>query len=468
VETESEGKLYRRLTAPVDGASVAVVRIALGVLIAAESAAYLANDWIAVRFLDPAYHFTWEPFAWVQPWAGIGLYVHFAVLGALALCLAAGVAHRVVAPLVVVGFAYVFLLDKTEYLNHFYAAILFATLVAVAPSDRALSISAWRHPARPPTVPVWAVWILRFQVGVVYFYAGLAKLNADWLAGEPMTTWLVERGELALVGPLLEASWAGPAFSWGGLALDLLVVPLLLWRRTRVAAYCVAVAFHVTNWIVFDIGIFPPMMIAATTIFFDPGWPRRAWSRSRRLATRIGRPARSRPSTAAPAAAAAAAPGSRAPARRATRVLVPALAAWIAIQLLVPLRHHLYPGLVHWTEEGHRFSWHMKLRDKQGSARFFAVDRRTGERRRLDPFDLITRRQHVQASVRPDMLLQLARALGEREREAGRDVEVRVEAVVSLNGRPPRDLVDPDRDLTTVPRGIRAADWIEPEPPPRT
>jgi vitamin K-dependent gamma-carboxylase len=465
----SQETLYQRLTRPVDGASVAVVRIALGILIAVEAINYLFTDWIAVSFLDPDYHFTWRLFDWVQPWAGAGMYVHFAIFGAVGVCLAAGVAHRIVAPLAAVSFTYIFLLDKAEYLNHFYAAILLLVLIAAAPADRAFSAAAWRRPERPRTVPVWAVWVLRFQVGVIYLYAGIAKLNTDWVGGEPMGMWLADRGDMAIVGPLLAASWAGLAFSWGGLAFDLLIVPLLLWRRTRMLAYCLALAFHVANWVIFDIGIFPPMMIAATTIFFAPDWPRAAWARVRRFALRVREP------TSTPAAIRAGAlpaggaptPTSAIPATWIGRLLIPALALWIAVQLLVPFRHHLYPGLVHWTEEGHRFAWHMKLRDKQGWATFTAVDRRTGERRQLDTSDLITPRQHARASVRPDMILQLAHRLAEREREAGRDVEIRAKAVVSLNGRPARDLVDPERDLSTVPRSLRSADWIGPEPPPR-
>jgi vitamin K-dependent gamma-carboxylase len=465
----SQETLYQRLTRPVDGASVAIVRIALGLLIAVEAVNYLFSDWIAVSFLDPEYHFTWRLFDWVQPWAGVGMYVHFAIFGALGLCLAVGVAHRIVAPLAVAAFAYIFLLEKAEYLNHFYAAILLLALIAVAPADRAYSVAARRRPQRPRTVPVWSVWVLRFQVGVIYLYAGIAKLNADWVAGEPMGMWLADRADLAIVGPLLEASWAGLAFSWGGLALDLLIVPLLLWRRTRMLAYCLALAFHATNWVIFDIGIFPPMMIAATTIFFDPDWPHVAWVRLRRLASRAVEPT---PTPAAiprggPAAGGAPASTPVHPKTWIGRLLIPALAAWVAVQLLVPFRHHLYPGLVHWTEEGHRFAWHMKLRDKQGWATFTAVDRNTGERRRLDTSDLITARQHARASVRPDMILQLAHRLAEREREAGHDVEIRAKAVVSLNGRPARDLVDPGRDLSAVPRSLWVADWTGPEPPPR-
>jgi hypothetical protein len=447
----SQDALSERLRAPVDGASLAVVRIGLGALIAIEAVNYLTSDWIERSFRDPSFHFTYEWFDWVQPWPGVGMYLHFIAIAALGLLLAFGVANRIVAPLLVIGFAYVFLLDKAEYLNHFYAALLLLVLLAVTPADRAFSVAARRSPDRPRVVPVWAVWLLRFQVGVIYLYAGIAKLGDDWLAGEPMATWLAQRSDLPLVGPLLEADPAGVLFSWGGAAYDLAIVPLLLWRRTRWLAMALVVAFNVTNWIIFDIGIFPPMMIVATTIFLDPDWPRQ-------LLSRVGVAARSVGSRAAAAAAV--------PRRPAGRLLVPLLALYVAVQLLVPLRHHLYPGLVHWTEEGHRFAWQMKLRQKDGTATFYAVDPDTGARRALELDDLITARQLVQASTRPDMLLQLAHRLDERERALGHDVEIRVSAPVSLNGRPPQPLVDPRRDLAAIPRGgLGAADWIAPQPP---
>lgn len=433
--------LRQQLAVPVSGASVAIVRIGLGVLIAIESLYYLASDEIARAFLDPSFHFTYAGFGWVQPWAGAGMYIHFTVLALLAVALALGVAHRIAAPLLAAGFLYVFLLDKTEYLNHYYAAILLLALLALIPADRALSISALRRPDRPPTVPRWSVWILRFQVGVIYIYAGIAKLGSDWLAGQPMGIWLAEQRDLFLFGPLLEGEAAGRIFSLGGLAFDLLLVPLLLWPRTRIAALVVAVAFHATNWIIFEIGIFPPMMIVATTIFLAPDWPLRLARRSTRPTLRSA--------------------GLQRPIAPALAVL---LAAFVAVQLLVPLRHHLYPGLVHWTEEGHRFAWHMKLRQKDGLATFYAVDPDTGARRELDLSGEITPRQHARASVWPDMLAQLARHLFERELRLGAEVEIRVAAPVSLNGRPARLLVDPEVDLASVSDGLPAADWIAPAP----
>ena len=137
------------------------------------------------------------------------------------------------------------------------------------------------------------------------------------------------------------------------------------------------------------------------------------------------------------------------------------LGIYVAIQLLVPLRHHLYPGDVAWTEEGHRFAWRMRLRDKAGDASFrvrlaggtteFAVD---------GSADLREWQIRVMAN-RPDMILQYAHHLRDRlGDELGRAVEVRVESLVSLNGRPYRALIDPTIDLAAEPRTLAHSDWI--------
>ena len=64
---------------------------------------------------------------------------------------------------------------------------------------------------------------------------------------------------------------------------------------------------------------------------------------------------------------------------------------------------------------------------------------------------------------RPDMLIQYAHHLGRRiGRERGRAVEIRADAVASLNGRPPQRLIDPTIDLTTRRRSLWPADWIVP------
>ena len=435
----------RWLFQPVDVASLAAFRVAFGLIMLWEAERFLASDWIAAYYIEPEFHFTYYGFGWVRPWPGAGMYWHFALLGLLAAMIAAGALYRVAMPLFAVGFAYVFLLDQARYLNHFYLIILLATLMSVLPLNRAAAVDAWARPrSRAATLPAWTLFALRAQMEVVYVYAGLVKLNPDWLRLEPMRTWL-HRTDLPLAGPWLAEEWVVALATYGAIAVHLVGGPLLLFRRTRAWAFVAYVAFHLGSAMLFGIGVFPWLSIAATTLFFDPAWPRK-------LAARLaGRPLESQAGHAATA-----------PARR--PVVVAGLGAWFLVQLLVPLRHVLYPGNVSWTEEGHRFAWQMLLRQKDCEGYFDVRDPATGRTWRLVPGSYLTRRQKAKMLARPDMVLQFAHHLAARwarERQVA-DAEVRGVVSCSLNGRPPSLLVDPERDLARVRRSLAPADWIVP------
>jgi hypothetical protein len=131
--------------------------------------------------------------------------------------------------------------------------------------------------------------------------------------------------------------------------------------------------------------------------------------------------------------------------------------------LLVPLRHFAYPGNVSWTEEGHRFAWHMKLRDKEAEATFTVADPAAGRQWTVDPRDHLTRIQSANMAGQPDMILQFAHHLSREARAQGRgEVQVRAQVTASLNGRPPQLLIDPQVDLAATPRSLRHARWIVP------
>ncbi len=431
-----------RFFAPVDIASLACFRIAFGGIMAWEVARYFSHGWIRAYYVWPAFHFKYYGFEWVEPWPGPGMELHFAALGALALCLMAGLFYRVAATLLFLGFAYVFLLDQAYYLNHFYLIVLLSLLLVFVPAHRAFSLDGWRRPHLAAAhAPAWALWLLRSQVGIPYVYAGLAKLNGDWLRAEPMRGWLAKHSAVPLIGQFMETEWAPYLFAYGGLAFDLAVVPALLWSPTRPFAFAVAVVFHGLNALLFHIGVFPWLMIAATTLFFPPEWPRSfglAWARPDR----------------------APAPAALLPRQRAALAV---LGGYLAVQLLVPLRHLLYPGNVSWTEEGHRFSWHMKLRDKDTEALFEIRDLDTGTTRTVSPQERLSRRQAEEMPDRPDMILQFAHLLAAEEgRQGHANVEVRARVMASLNGRPPQPLVDPEVDLAREPRTLLPARWIVP------
>jgi hypothetical protein len=430
-----------RLFAPVDVASLVYFRVLFGGIMLWEVWRYFDHDWIRRYWITPTFHFTYYGFGWVRPWPGHGMYLHFFALGVLALFILLGFCYRISAILFFFGFTYTFLLEQARYLNHFYFVCLLSFLMMFTPAHRAASLDVFRRPdRRGDTVPAWSLWLLRAQVGIVYFYGGLAKINADWLRGEPLRDWLAERTHFPLIGRFFTEEWMVYFFAYGGLLFDLLIVPLLLWKRTRVVAFCLAIFFNVINARLFEIGIFPWFMLAGSALFFEPDWPRHFFKLD-------SGPLHDPVVTA-----------------HRQRLILLGIGLYLAVQLLLPLRHHFYPGAVSWTEEGHLWSWHMKLRDKSGTAQFFVTNaNQTGQ---VNLRDYLDRRQIEKMSTRPDMILQFAHHLAaDQMKKEGQPVVVRARVFVSLNGRKPQRLIDPTVNLAATPRDLWPAPWIVPLDP---
>ncbi|MEM6785074.1 MAG: HTTM domain-containing protein [Bacteroidota bacterium] len=446
-----------RLQQPVHAASLVAFRVAFGAVMVWEAYRYGSKGWIERYYLDPAFLFSYPGFDWIAPLPGLGMYAMFGLLALGGVGVVLGAEYRFSAALLFVTTAYVFLLAPGHYLNHFYLLVLLAGLLAIVPAHHAYSVDAWtkrrrarrRGADRPSTtVPTWSVWLFRAQLGIVYTYAGIAKLNADWFRGEPIGTWLANRADYPVLGPVFAEPWAGVAFAWGGLVLDLFALPFLLWRRTRLAAYLVLVVFHLMNAWIFTIGVFPWAMIALTLIYFRPEWPVALTRRLRRIGAEV-------PALLAPA-------NLTAP-RPTPRWLLAGMAAFLVVQLLLPLRHWAIPGDVAWTEEGHRFAWRMKLRSKTvDEARFFVVDRATNSAEVVDPDEVLASWQAASMTKRPDMIREFAHYLAEQATLEGSDVAVYADIVASLNGRPEARLIDPGVDLAAEPRTLGPAPWILP------
>jgi hypothetical protein len=450
--------LRTRLAAPVDIAGIAVFRIVFGAVMLWEVGRYLAYGWVRTYYLDPPLHFTYWGFEWVRPLPHDWMYGLFVVLGILALAILLGVAYRLSIVLFTFGFAYWFLLEKARYQNHFYLIGLLGLILCCIPANAFWSIDSLTKPhLRRRTVPAWMLWLLRFQIAVPFFFGGIAKITPDWLHGEPMRTWLAEFTMVPIVGEHLDGAWAAYLFSYGGLLFDLLVAPLLLWRKTRPWAYAVNVLFHLANSQLFHIGIFPWFLIGATTIFFDPAWPRallrrfqRRWSAAADpLSVDLGDSARPGQSPLSP-------------------VTVSALFTYVVLQCLIPLWHYRYPGVSAWTMEGHFFAWHMRLSEKVTGIRFRVTDPVTGQRELHDPNQTLPRWQVDAMSTNPEMIRQYSHFLAQRRaREGGGPVEVRATVLNSLNGRKPQPLIDPNINLAETSFSWRPYHWIAPLREPR-
>ena len=447
---------------PVSGGSAAVFRVVFGLVGLVAVVRLFAHGWIGELYIEPEYHFSYPGFGWVRPWPGWGMYLHFAALGLLSIGVALGYRYRLCAALFLVGFSYAELIDRTTYLNHHYWIVLAALLLIFLPLNRVASVDAWRNPTiRRDSLPSWVIWALRAQVGVVYAFAGIAKLNPDWLLNaQPMRIWLYQHGDTPLVGSLLQEVWAAYAMSWAGAAFDLTIVGWLLWRRTRLWAYLALVEFHVATWILFPrLGIFPWMMIGASLVFFDPDWPRQLAARvSDWREWRLGRSPSPQPSPIKGEGVSHASGLSW----RARAILV-GLGIFALVQVALPLRHFAYPGNVRWSEEGYLFSWRVMLTEKVGFVQFRVWDADTGQAWIVWPEEYLTPLQAERMAFQPDLILQTAHIIADDFAERGYDeVSVKADAFVSWNGRPNARLIDPDADLAAIAPGLRSKDWILP------
>ncbi|MEL6348815.1 MAG: HTTM domain-containing protein [Myxococcota bacterium] len=420
-------RLRAVLSAPVDPAGFLVFRVGFGLICAFAAARFVARGWVEQLLLMPEHHFFWLPGMEMPPeWA---VYALFAVQFVAGVGVAFGVRGRLCLIAWLLSFGFVELLDKTLYLNHYVLMTMLGVTLLFAPPRLRLADS----------LPAWVFWTLRVQLALVYFWAGVAKLNTDWLLhGEPLTTWLEARADLPLVGSVLAIDEIALAMSWAGAAYDLTIPALLLWPRTRPVAFLLVLGFHVSVGVLFPIGIFPVVMILGSTLFFPPSWPRRwmpmAWER-RAL----------RPLSAA-------------------KVTLWAIA--IGVIAVFPGRSMLVPGHVGWHERGHRFAWRVMLIEKTGMVDFTVIEPETGRRWRVMPADELTPLQHKQMRTQPDMIRDYALHLKRRHAQAGRDVEVYADAWASLNGRPAQRLLRDDLDLTLPMQTLNQSGWIVPLNPP--
>ncbi len=431
-----------------DIASSVFFRVAFGGVMAYWCWDYLSRGRVRDLFIQPEFHFTYYGFDWVQPWSGEGMIIHFLVLLVLSVCVAVGFFYRMAGLLLAIGFTYVFLLDRTNYQNHYYLIALIAWWMPLLPLHRAASVDAHLRPAlRDDTLPNWCLWVLRFHVGLPYVFGGIAKFQPDWLLGRPMDQMLASQSSLPLVGPWLAEASMGLVFAWGGLLFDLLIVPALLYRRTRWWAYALCIGFHLTNSVLFNIHIFPWFMIAGSTIFFPPSWPRSALA---------GQPLSIPPT-----------PTASAMTVRRQSLWVGFMVAYVLFHMIWPLRHYLQEGDTGWHERGHYFAWRMMLRGKPVVLGYAIKDRVTGKvvDGQVDRYLCAAQRDRFARD--PEMILHLAHFLGTRyEQETGNAASVYVLALASLNGRKPELFLDPNVDLMREPRGWHSRSWVMPQKEP--
>jgi vitamin K-dependent gamma-carboxylase len=436
------------LMRPVDASTVALFRVLFGFTLFYGSFQYFYYGQIQANFIDKEFLFTYEWFPWIVPFPGDGMYYFFAVLCVSSLMIALGLYYRFASIVFFLTYTYFFLLDKAHYNNHYYFISLLGFLFCFIRANQWLSLDGMEKPKfNTGTVPWWNLFILKAQVFIVYFYGGIAKINPDWLRGEPMRHWLADLSHFPIVGQFFASEWGAYFFSYGGLFFDLSIGFILLYRKTRWIGFIMILIFNLTNNWIFSIGVFPFLMIGATILFLEPDTPRK-WIK--KINPRIQDPRFE---------------ASENISRLKKPVLI-FVSIYLAIQILVPFRHWLYEGNVAWTDEAHNFSWRMKLRTKMNGCmvHFRVTDRETGKTWSVYPKGNLTFRQHMRMCARPHMIIQYAHHLGRKLEERGhKNPIIKVVSYAGLNYRKPQPFIDPNVNLMEAEHSTFShADWILP------
>ena len=461
------GRLARLCTwasHPVSGQSLAVFRIVFGFLMLNDVVYVLTQGWLTFYYVERDILFPYFGLA-VPPLPAPWLHLLWGACGLCCVLVALGAFYRPAIWGFNAIFIYFFLLDQTVYLNHFYMIALFGLLLGCTDAHRCWSVDRRLGLIRGPRdVPFWNVLILQFQVEVVLVFAGLVKIEIDWLRGEPLRIWMLERTWSPL-SPLFEIHWITLAAPVLIVLLHVVGAPLLLWSKTRLWVFLLYCAFHVVNAHLFDIGVFPWMTIAATTILFAPDWPSALLRRTGAVLTRLARRPPRLPALAGRALRyiAGSPPkreGKAAPFRPLHPALLAALVLYALVQVWLPVRDTLFEGHVGWTEEGQKFSWRMMLYTYDADGRFLVVAP-DGEAWFVYPRAHLDAAQAYMVFTKPEALLHFVHRLEERYAERGAGA-VRIYADIgkSVNGKPFRRFVDHTVDLAAVD----GMNWLGDEP----
>ena len=433
--------LLQKALQPVDNSPLVAFRIIFGFLITLEAWGAIITGWVKRTFIDPEYTFPFLNFEWLQPLPGNGMLYYFIIMGFAGVMTMLGWHYRIAIGTYAVMWAGVYFMQKFNYNNHYYLLLLLLCLMWIAPAHRYASVDAARKPGlKKLTCPRWCLWVFIAQIAIVYAYAAIAKMYPDWLSAKPIAIWFGAKKDYFLMGPLLQETWFQYLVAYGGIAFDLLIVPTLLWKKTRKAAFVISIFFHLFNSAIFQVGIFPYLGISWALFFFPPETIRKFFFKRKP------------------------APDDNEPVELSmkNKFIVYGLCIYMLFQIVLPLRHHFYPGVVNWTEQGHRLSWRMMLRAKTGHVVFNVIHPPTGQQWTVRPKEYLTSKQARLVAYKPDMCWQFVQLLKKDFVKRGfGDVEIYASGSVTLNGGPSRSLYNPEVDLAKVPwTPFAHADWL--------
>lgn len=391
-------------------------------------------------------YFPYYGFEWVKPLSENTMYLLFFILLFCALLVITGLFYRVAIALFFLIFTYVELIDKTNYLNHYYFVSIVCFILLFIPAHLSFSLDIkWRKKMEIEKISRFYILLIQGQLFLVYFFAGIAKINYDWLINaQPLKMWLPAFSHFYIIGNYLEQDWVAYLFCWFGCIYDLSIGFFLFNKKTVGIAYVFVLIFHLATALFFNIGMFPYVMIVITVIFFKEETHILILQKLKTV-FRYSMP------------------------RNSTNtldlkpLLIAIFSVYFIMQLIMPFRYLLYDGKLFWTEQGYRFSWRVMLMEKAGTAFFYVKDLKTNKEIEVDNKKYLTYMQEKQMSTQPDMMVDYAKFLKKEFSEKGfLNPTVRAQSFVTLNGSGSKEFINDTIDLSLESNSfLKNKTWIK-------
>lgn len=450
--TETSKLLFSRIknnliTKEVDIAPLVIFRLIFSLLMLSSLVRFWAKGWIYDLYILPTFHFKYFGFEWIEAPGDLGIYVLFSLVMLSTVFMFFGFFYRIAAAVFFLGFTYIELIDKTTYLNHYYFVSLIAFLMVFLPANQYFSIDCKLNPKlQSRTIQAWSINLLKLQLGIVYFFAGIAKLNYEWLVNAmPLKMWLPAHASKPVIGFLFKYTGVSYLFSWFGALYDLAIPFLLLSKKFRTMAYLLVIIFHVLTYWLFPIGMFPFIMISCTLIFFSEEFHKNLL---RRLEVMVQW--RNKDSSAFSTS-------------RIGSFGILSIVLLVCFQVVFPFRHLVYEGPLFWHEQGYRFGWRVMLMEKAGTAFFYASEPKTNKHFEIRNSDYLTANQEKVMATQPDMILEFAHHIADDLKTKGwKNPEIRSDVYVTLNGSGTRPFIDSKTNLVSIQDSWKEKQWILP------
>jgi len=427
----------------IDNTSLSLFRVVFGFLITLEAFGAIATGWVRRVLVTPDFTFNFIGFDFLQFFVGEGMYFYFALMGVFGIFVMLGYKYRLAMFFYALLWTTVYLMQKTSYNNHYYLMVLLCWIMTFLPANKRYSLDAKFNPSfKSLSMPQWVKWALIVQVAIVFIYGSVAKWYPDWINGTAPGIILQSKKDYFLIGDLLQYNWVHYIIAYFGIFFDLLIIPMLLWKRTRLLGFYLSLFFNLFNSIVFQVGIFPYMSIAFLLFFFSSETIQKRFKLKNEIYDE-----------------------HQVIITKHNNILIGILFVYFIFQIGLPIRHWMIKDDVLWTEEGHRMSWRMMLRSKSGTLIVRIEDKKTRENKVYDYKKLLSPKQGRSVATKPDLMWQLAQKIKAIETKKGNDIAIYINSKVSVNGGPYHQFTNAKIDIANLNWDLfKHSNWLLPSP----